>query len=127
MMIVTLLLCTSLGASVTVQEHPIAKVITMLEELASKAESEGKAEAVSFSKYQYWCKNSVKELSKAITEEKEKIDQLESTIEAKTKEKATLEEEIAVLEKQIAKMQAAAKEADEARDKGAELYEKANQ
>merc|ERR1719440_1255929 len=107
---VTILLCTSFGATTATQEHPIAKVITMLEGLATKAESEGKAEAVSFSKYEYWCKNSVKELSKAIAEEKELIDQLSSKIEAKTKEKATLEEEIAVLEKQIAKMQAAAKE-----------------
>merc|ERR1719390_621138 len=66
----------------------------MLEGLASKAEAEGKAEAVSFSKYQYWCKNSVKELSAAIADEKETIDSLESKIEAKTKEAATLEKTI---------------------------------
>merc|ERR1719316_441892 len=104
-----LLLGTSLGAEVTVQEHPIAKVIKMLEDLSSKAESEGKAEAVSFSKYQYWCKNSAKELNKAIAEEKETIDALESKIDAKTKEAATLEEEIDGLEEQIAAMQAADK------------------
>merc|ERR1719388_736949 len=99
-----MLLGASLGAEVKMQEHPIAKVIKMLEDLSSKAESEGKAEAVSFSKYQYWCKNSVKELSKAIAEEKETIDALDSKIEAKTKEVATLEEEIDGLEEQIAKM-----------------------
>merc|ERR1719174_3659588 len=119
-----LLACSSLGATVKVQEHPIAKVITMLEDLATKAEAEGKEEAVSFSKYQYWCKNSAKELTKAIAEEKETIDSLANKIDAKTKEAATLEEEIAALEEQIAKMQAAGKKADEAREKGKKLYEK---
>merc|ERR1719390_463431 len=94
----------------------------MLEGLATKAESEGKEEAVSMSKYQYWCKNSAKKLNKAITEEKELIDQLENKIEAKTKESATLEEEIAKLEEQIAKAQAAGKKADEQRDKEEKLH-----
>merc|ERR1719446_1886644 len=118
-----LLACSSLGATVKMQEHPIAKVITMLEDLATKAEAEGKEEAVSFSKYQYWCKNSAKELNKAIAEEKETIDSLSNKIDAKTKEAATLEEEIAALEDQIAKMQAAGKKADEARDTARKLYE----
>merc|ERR1719311_1286838 len=126
-MMTALLLGTSLGATVKVQEHPIAKVIKMLEDLATKAEAEGKEEAVSFSKYQYWCKNSKKELSKAISEEKETIDSLSNKIDAKTKEAATLEEEIAALEDQIAKMQAAGKKADEARDTARKLYEKNKQ
>merc|ERR1719310_600703 len=99
----------------------------MLEDLATKAEAEGKEEAVSFSKYQYWCKNSNKELSKAIAEEKETIDSLANKIDAKTKEAATLEEEIASLEEQIAKMQAAGKKADEDRAAAAKLYEETNQ
>merc|ERR1719174_878397 len=122
--VTALLLCTSLGATVTVQEHPIAKVITMLEDLATKAEAEGKEEAVSFSKYQYWCKNSAKELSKAIAEEKETIDSLANKIDAKTKEAATLEEEIAALDDQLAKMEAAGKKADEQRKAAKKLYEK---
>merc|ERR1719311_519950 len=126
-MMTALLLGTSLGATVAVQEHPIAKVIKMLEGLATQAEADGKAEAVSFSKYQYWCKNSGKELNKAIAEEKETIDSLANKIDAKTKEAATLEEEIAALEDQIAKMQAAGKKADEARDAAAKLYEKNKQ
>merc|ERR1719174_1641033 len=125
--VTALLACSSLGATVKVQEHPIAKVITMLEDLATKAEAEGKEEAVSFSKFEYWCKNSKKELSKAIAEEKETIDSLANKIDAKTKEAATLEEEIAALEEQIAKMQAAGKKADEARDEARKLYEKNKQ
>merc|ERR1719160_1830702 len=100
-LIFALLVGTSVASSNSVQEHPIGKVVTMLEGLAAKSEADGKAEAVSFSKYQYWCKNSVKELSAAIADEKETIDSLESKIEAKTKEAATLEEEIAGLTKQI--------------------------
>merc|ERR1719478_1977616 len=109
---IALLLCASASR---VQEHPIAGVISMLEGLASKTEAEGKAEAVSFSKYQYWCKNSAKELSAAIADSKETIDSLESKIEAKTKEAATLTEEIAALDKQIAEMEASAKNAKDDR------------
>merc|ERR1719359_2712683 len=121
--VATTLLFSSLGAASTLKDdHPIASVITMLEELATKAEAEGKAEAVSFSKYMYWCKNSKKELSAAIADEKETIDSLESKIEAKTKEAATLEEEIAALSKQIAEMEASAKEAKDDRKSAHELY-----
>jgi len=121
-LIVALLVGASVASGNSVQEHPIGKVVTMLQGLAETAESEGKTEAVAFSKYQYWCKNSVKELSAAIADEKETIDSLESKIEAKTKEAATLEEEIAALDDQIAKMQAGAVKAKDGRKDAHDLY-----
>jgi len=112
--------------AVKVREHPIASVISMLEGLASNVEAEGKSEALSFQKFQYWCKNSGKTLSKAITEEKETIDSLESKIDAKTKAAAALEEQISKLEAQIGKLQVRGKESETARNSDNALYEESH-
>jgi len=109
-----------------VQEHPIANVIGMLEGLLSDVEAEGKTEALAFQKFEYWCKNSKKTLSKAIVEEKEKIDSLGSKIEAKTKAAAALEEQIAGLESQLGKQETRGKEAEAARNRDNGLYEEAH-
>jgi len=112
--------------AVKVQEHPIAKVVSMLEGLVSEVEAEGKSEALSFQKFTYWCKNSAKTLNKAIVEEKEKIDSLESKIDAKTKAAKALEDQIAGLETQIGKLQTRGKEAENARNNDNGLYEEAH-
>merc|ERR1719158_2517805 len=111
------------GHALKVQEHPIANVISMLEGLISDVEAEGKNEALSFQKFEYWCKNSKKTLTKAIAEEKDTIDSLTSKIDAKTKEAKGLEEEIAKLETEIGELQTRGKQADSARDKENALYE----
>jgi len=97
----------------------------MLKELATKAESEGKEEALAFQKFTYWCKNSEKELKKAIGEENDNIDSLSSKIEAKTKESAALKKQIAGLTDQLGKLAASASKAENRRDKENTLYEKA--
>merc|ERR1719316_199714 len=104
--------------------HPIEKVIGLLKDLSSKVEEEAKAEAISYTKYEYWCKTSEKTLSAAIAAEQEMISALESKIEGKQKEAVSLEEQIAELEAEIAKHQAAQKKADDIRKAGAELYAK---
>jgi len=109
-----------------VQEHPIANVISMLEGLLSDVEAEGKTEALAFQKFEYWCKNSKKTLGKAIVEEKEKIDSLESKIEAKTKAATALEEQIAGLETQLGKLETRGKESENARNRDNGLYEEAH-
>jgi len=107
-------------------EHPIGKIIALLDELAAKAEAEGKSEALAFQKFEYWCKDSTKELNGAITEEKETIDSLGSKIDAKTKEKKGLEEQISKLEQEIADDNIRGKESDAARAKENDLYEEAD-
>ena len=64
-------------------EHPIEKIINLLKGLEEQAIEEGKSEALSFQKFEYWCKDSKKTLTKAIAEEKDNIDSLESKIVAK--------------------------------------------
>jgi len=112
--------------AVKVQEHPIGNVISMLEGLLSDVEAEGKSEALSFQKFQYWCKNSAKTLKKAIVEEKESIDSLGSKIEAKIKAAAALEGQISKLEGQIGKLQTRGKEAENARNRDNGLYEESH-
>ena len=104
-------------------EHPIEKIINLLKGLESQAVEEGKSEALSFQKFEYWCKNSKKTLTKAIAEEKDNIDSLESKIAAKTEESKGLGESIAKLEAELGKMSTAAKEALSASDKANALYE----
>ena len=105
--------------------HPIEDVIGMLKDLATKAEEEGKEEALAFQKFEYWCKNSVKDLNKAIAEENDNIDALSSKIEAKTKESKALKKQIDGLTDQLGKLAASAKKAKDQRDDGNALYTKA--
>lgn len=114
-----------LAAKTQDDEHPIGKVINMLKGLMAKSEMEGKAEAVAYEKFEYWCKNSMKELKDAIEEEKEQIDTLESTIDAKTKEEASLQKHIAELEQQIGELQTKGEEAEKVRKEEAATYETA--
>jgi len=102
--------------------HPIEDVIGMLKDLATKAEEEGKEEALAFQKFEYWCKNSVKTLNKAISEENDNIDALSSKIEAKTKESTALKKQIVGLTDQLGKLEATAKKAKDQRDDENSLY-----
>jgi len=104
-------------------EHPIEKIINLLKGLEEQAIEEGKSEALSFQKFEYWCKNSKKTLTKAIAEEKDNIDSLESKISAKTEESKNLGEQISKLEKELGELSNSASEALTASDKANALYE----
>jgi len=121
-----LALCGSGALAAAEGPHPVEKVIKMLKGLATKAEEEGKEEAVLFEKFAHWCRNSLKTLSKAIEKEKETISTLESDIEGKEKQEATLVEEIDELQAQQDENTAAGKKADGNRREAADLYSKAD-
>jgi len=84
--------------------HPIEKIVTLLQGLATKSESEGKDEAVAYTKFEYWCKNSIKSLKAAIDAENETIDILTSKIDSKTKEEAALTQQISALTDELGKL-----------------------
>jgi hypothetical protein len=105
-------------------DHPITKVIAMLEGLKMKSTMEGKVEEVSYQKFVYWCKDSTTTLKDAIADEEEKIAELEDLLSGKNKQKESLEKQIDILKQQIADMQAAAKKAKDAREKAEALYKK---
>merc|ERR1719271_2026922 len=116
-LIAALLALNAVTVAGTVEgEHPMAKIISMLKELQVKAREEGEQEAVLYQKFQYWCKNSIKELKGAIKEEKAKIEVLEDEIESKTKLKEQLEKEIAEITKELEESEAAGAKADKIRE-----------
>mmetsp|Transcript_60698 Transcript_60698/g.95677 ORF Transcript_60698/g.95677 Transcript_60698/m.95677 type:complete len:708 (+) Transcript_60698:103-2226(+) len=108
------------------KDHPIVKVIDLIKELKEKSIMEGKDEAVSYQKFEYWCSTSIATLKDAIADEKELIDELTDKLEGLAKEKATLEEDISTLEDQLKELAASAKAAKEKREEEAALYDKAN-
>lgn len=112
-------------SSATAQkDHPVGKVIKLLQSLSAQVKSEGQAEAVSFQKFTYWCQTSTAEVQDAIQQEKETIDMLESTIEAKSKESASLGKHVAELAEEILSLQASDKAASEDAAERTALYEK---
>jgi len=123
--LLTCFLCVA-SSNAASKDHPIAKVINLLEDLKGKAIEEGKTEEVAFQKFQYWCTTSTDTLKKAIADEKETIDELEDKLAGLKKQKESLEEDIQTLEDQIAKLDATAKKAKEIRKDEADLYTKAN-
>lgn len=110
------------GTATASQEHPIESIIALLNGLATKSENEGKDEAVAYTKFEYWCKNSVKTLKKAIQEENDAIDSLSSKIDAKTKEKEALEGQIKKLEEELGKLDLSATKAQNLRKETNDLY-----
>merc|ERR1719473_2607232 len=101
-------------------DHPIENVIELLKGLSSKVEAEGKAEALTFEKFEYWCKNSVKTLDAAIAEEQATIESLESTIASKSEDEASLTDQIKKLTAEIAALDASGVKAKAVREETAD-------
>merc|ERR1719253_330226 len=120
------LLCLLAGANAGTADHPIAKVVKLIEGLKEKAIAQGKDEEVAYTKFEYWCSTSIAELQDAIADEKEKIEELEDKIAGLNKKKETLEKEIETLEEELGDLEASAKKAKEQRKEEADLYDKAN-
>merc|ERR1719194_305322 len=100
------LLC--FGATMAVQVTPVEKVITLLEDLKTETEEEGKAEASTYDTFACFCKDTTKEKSDAIKTEQDNIDEFAATLEeqtgisnAKAHETKELEELIGTLDKDM--------------------------
>jgi len=107
-------------------EHPIAKVINLLQGLKDKAIAQGKQEAVDYQKFQYWCTTNSDELNGAIADEKETITELTDKLAGLKKEEETLNEDISTLEGQLKDNEASALAAKKLRKQEQDLYNKAN-
>jgi len=81
-----LLLGVTSAAAVTVS--PVEKVITLLEDLKTQVETEGKAEATTYDKFACFCKEKTNDKSDAITTGNDSIDQLSADIASNTALKA---------------------------------------
>merc|ERR1719353_687466 len=103
----------SLTVSLAVEVSPVEKVINLLEELKTEVEEEGKAEAKTYDEFACFCKDTTKEKADAIKTDQDNIEEYAANMQeitelsnAKAREIAELEEEIATLTKDIEKMTA---------------------
>merc|ERR1719199_381450 len=82
------------GAEAHTAANPIRKVVTMLQNMVKKVESEGEKEKVLFDKYMCYCKTSGGDLAKSISDAGIKIPELQSDIEAGEAKKQQLDDDI---------------------------------
>jgi len=104
------------AATVVRGEHPIEKVIALLQGLSATAEAEGKEEALAYEKFVYWVKNSEKTANAAIAEEKSDIEELTDLISSKEKEEEVLTQQIEDLTQELQDLDTEKKTAKDNRD-----------
>eukprot|EP00933_Yihiella_yeosuensis_P035494 TRINITY_DN2904_c0_g1_i2.p1 TRINITY_DN2904_c0_g1~~TRINITY_DN2904_c0_g1_i2.p1 ORF type:complete len:696 (-),score=234.80 TRINITY_DN2904_c0_g1_i2:629-2716(-) len=118
------ILSSLLGASaVSAGDHPIKRVIALIQNLADEAKKEGVSEADTYEKYTHWCGKTTGVLKKAMDKESTSIVSLQSKSESKASEKTVLEKEIESLIKEIAEIEKSSSVAADSRKKDVELYE----
>jgi len=111
------------AASVSRTRHPMEDIITLLENLAQKAEEEGKEEALTYEKFTYWCHNSEKTLDKTIANEKTTIDELSALIDSKEKAEEVLTAQVTHLAQELANLAAAGVAASNSRSGTQSVYD----
>ena len=94
-------------ASAAQDDHPIQKVVNLLEKLQAQVKTEGEEEGYSYAKYSKYCADVDKDKTAAIAKHNELIAIAKADIESYTKEAANLGLDIAELEKQINEADAA--------------------
>merc|ERR1719274_323773 len=80
--LLALLCCGAFAAANEVS--PVEKVITLLEDLKTETEEEGKAEASTYDTFACFCKDTTVEKSDAIKTEQDNIDEFAATLEEQT-------------------------------------------
>jgi len=93
------LLATSTHA---VAVTPVQKVIQLMEDMVAKGTKAKDAEVVQMAAFKTWCETTVRDKTTAIKEANDKIDKLEADIEKYTVDAATLGDEIAAHEADLA-------------------------
>jgi len=116
-----------LGSTEAAKLHasPISRVVGLITELKAKIEGDGRKEQQSYDKYACWCENTLARKAKAITDAKELIEALTTTILKLNGDLGAHSAEIAQLKKDIASNLVAQKEAEEMRSKENAEYENA--
>eukprot|EP00933_Yihiella_yeosuensis_P053458 TRINITY_DN516_c1_g1_i1.p1 TRINITY_DN516_c1_g1~~TRINITY_DN516_c1_g1_i1.p1 ORF type:complete len:693 (+),score=266.54 TRINITY_DN516_c1_g1_i1:177-2255(+) len=104
------------------KEHPIKRVIGLINALAEKAKAEGVAEADTYEQYTHWCGKTVEKLKPAIAKEKEMIASMDAKVDARKEEHLVLGREIDDLNEQLAHNEKAAADAKAAREEANEVY-----
>jgi len=110
------------GEHATLAVNPIRKVVTMLQQMTNKIETQGEVEQELFDKFMCYCKTGVADLEKAIADAEEKIPQLESEIKATSEEALQLKADIPAHKTDRAAAKEAIAEATAIREKEATAF-----
>jgi hypothetical protein len=101
----------------------MAKVVTILEQMKTKIEGDGKSEQSSYDKYACWCEDTLAEKADAITKAKEKLEELQNNINKNKGGLGSGGATIAQLNKDIAENVESQKTATEVRKKESSAYQ----
>merc|ERR1719356_25569 len=105
------------------QVTPVAKVVSMIEDMLLKAKEAKKAEEVEFAAFKQWCDNVRSEKTKNIASQTSEIEQLDADIETASSDAALLAEEVGTLEATIDELEAQAANATSVRKSERADYE----
>merc|ERR1719356_1381672 len=105
------------------QVTPVAKVVSMLEDMILKAKEAKKTEEVEFAAFKQWCDNVRSEKTKNIASQASEIEQLDADIETASSDAALLAEEVGTLEATIDELKAQAANATSVRKNERTDYE----
>lgn len=103
-------------------EHPVTKVIILLKGLQVTVEDEGKTEALTYAKFETWCRGSLTVLSQAVQGEKDQISILSSKIESGQRDVSSLTGDITALTVELMARESATRQLDGDRGAAANLY-----
>merc|ERR1719305_1133156 len=99
--------CVLAGATAT-EVTPVEKVLTLMEELKTEVEEEGKSEATLYDEFACFCKDTTKEKSDAIKQEQDNIEEFAASMQENTENSAAkvlliakLDQEIIAIQKKI--------------------------
>jgi len=101
------------------KDQPITKVVNLLKDMSKELEHEAKEDQDMYDKLKCWCDTNGAGKTQSVTDQKNKIDELNSLIESSTGKKAELTTEIDGLKKDIAQATKALAEATAIRLKDA--------
>lgn len=104
------------------QTSPVDQVVTLLNELQTTIKADGKTEALAYDKFACWCETTLGEKSKAISDAKTSIEDLQNVILKMKGDLASHAVNIEQLKKDIAANLEAQKEATALREKEHEAY-----
>lgn len=119
--LLSLLRCLDASAN-----HPVENVVNLLKNLMAKAEQEGRDEEVMYTKFEYWCANSLKTLDAKIAEEKEGMEELKSVAASHKLSISLLEKQIKELDEELVKMQTRSDDAGKIRTDQNKAYDLAS-
>jgi len=108
-----------LGVQANGKDLPITKVVNLMKDMAKELEKEAKEDQDTYDKLKCWCDTNGAGKTQSVTDQKNKIDELNSLIESSTGRKAELSTEVDQITKDIAQAKHALGEATEIRKKEA--------